>query len=553
VFIALILLNIFVTLSLASTSTLEEDDASVARVEFVEKVGTTSTFNLKSCGPLNVSGATYKLIKDVSSRDTCFTILADGITLDGAGHKVYYAKKSNGYGVNNVGGYSNLTLKRLIISTVSSSPNSLKFDHNIYSYGGNNVVISGNTLINHINSSSGIIVQGINGGTTASNAQILNNVVKTGDYNSPGIYIDNSINFSISENSVHTKGSISPGLQIATYMGSSSNHQINNNRIRTLGSFSKGISAEVNNFPLEFLSISQNDITTSGLLAYGLILINSNHNEILDNSIDTLNARAGSSVYLQNTRNVSFEGNSITSKGSYSKGLVVIQSQPENNDITALGNKFDSNSITSTKDVALIIDGSSYNSFSNNKISSSLNDAINLISKEQTPGINLVPNNTLFLGNVLKSGKSFNDLVFFSNNLPSAYISDITFLDQVISKYVFDSGSSSAPWHTYLNSPTFENSKYGKLTFYSPIGGFGKNLSAEIQIKRNLVLINATVYSGLSRPANITLYDMSGLNFGSDARIYRDGQICASCYNFTPLTADNVIFNVSGAGLYSLQ
>ncbi len=41
-------------------------------------------------------------------------------------------------------------------------------------------------------------------------------------------------------------------------------------------------------------------------------------------------------------------------------------------------------------------------------------------------------------------------------------------------------------------------------------------------------------------------YHMSGWGFTDSAKIYRNGQICGSCYNFTPLTADTIVFNVSG-------
>ncbi|MFH1849767.1 MAG: hypothetical protein ABH879_06290, partial [archaeon] len=96
------------------------------------------------------------------------------------------------------------------------------------------------------------------------------------------------------------------------------------------------------------------------------------------------------------------------------------------------------------------------------------------------------------------------------------------------------------------------DSTFGEIRFTEGITGIGTNLSHEVRIADNSVIINSSVNSGLDKAANITLYGIGDRGYLYPS-IYKDGALCTDCYNFTSLSADTVIFNVTGAGNYSIR
>ncbi len=58
----------------------------------------TQTIPLKNCGTLNRS-ATYVLEEDILAGDSCFTLAADNIVLDGNGHMITGNKQTGGFGI----------------------------------------------------------------------------------------------------------------------------------------------------------------------------------------------------------------------------------------------------------------------------------------------------------------------------------------------------------------------------------------------------------------------------------------------------------------------
>jgi len=59
------------------------------------------TQNVYDCGTLNTTNAVYTLMNNVTSNSTCFTILANNITFDGAGYMINYSANGTlGYGFN---------------------------------------------------------------------------------------------------------------------------------------------------------------------------------------------------------------------------------------------------------------------------------------------------------------------------------------------------------------------------------------------------------------------------------------------------------------------
>jgi len=98
--------------------------------------------------PLN-----YVLISDVSA-ETCFTIVANNITLDGQGHKITYSNTISGYAINS-NGYNFTTIKNLNITQGSSAGSSYAIRFN----GAINSTIINNTITTSGISSDGIHLQ----------------------------------------------------------------------------------------------------------------------------------------------------------------------------------------------------------------------------------------------------------------------------------------------------------------------------------------------------------------------------------------------------------
>ena len=102
------------------------------------------------CGTLNTTNAVYTMNQSVVSNSTCFTILANNITLDGAGYTINYSATGTlGYGFN-VSRYNYTTIKNAIIKEGSSTTNlkyaiflSTSYNNTIFN---NTINTSGSTI-----------------------------------------------------------------------------------------------------------------------------------------------------------------------------------------------------------------------------------------------------------------------------------------------------------------------------------------------------------------------------------------------------------------------
>ncbi|MFT7615296.1 MAG: hypothetical protein ACI8Y7_000102, partial [Candidatus Woesearchaeota archaeon] len=70
---------------------------------------------LTSCGTLDRENGQYSLGSNVSATGTCFTIAANGVSLNGAGYQITYATGGTGYGLDNSGGYDNIVIENVSI------------------------------------------------------------------------------------------------------------------------------------------------------------------------------------------------------------------------------------------------------------------------------------------------------------------------------------------------------------------------------------------------------------------------------------------------------
>ncbi len=185
-----------------STRTLSATDASGILPSFtVALSGETQihiqALNLSSCADLDLP-ETYNLVGNVSSSGTCFTVKANNVTLDGQGYWMNYSQVGDGYGINNSGGYDNITITNLNVVQDNSS-----------AAGATNYAIYASGMIDSI---------------------IRNNTISTADGNGNGIHIESSNTNNISDNAVTTSGTWSYPLYLQS---SGTNNIFSNNLTRT--------------------------------------------------------------------------------------------------------------------------------------------------------------------------------------------------------------------------------------------------------------------------------------------------------------------------------
>jgi hypothetical protein len=96
-----------------------------------------------------------------------------------------------------------------------------------------------------------------------------------------------------------------------------------------------------------------------------------------------------------------------------------------------------------------------------------------------------------------------------------------------------------------------KDTAYGEIKFLEIVNGTGNNFTNEIRIGNNSATVESTLNSGLNKSANITLYGIGNRGF-SNPTILKNGANCDSCYNYTSLTANTVIFNVTYWTNYSI-
>ncbi|MGC9309831.1 MAG: TIGR03790 family protein, partial [Candidatus Nanoarchaeia archaeon] len=96
-----------------------------------------------------------------------------------------------------------------------------------------------------------------------------------------------------------------------------------------------------------------------------------------------------------------------------------------------------------------------------------------------------------------------------------------------------------------------------KIDFFENINVSGLNLDELVDSRKGKVSINSSLAPELNKSANITFYNNPAQGFVNPF-ISRDGERCnpttnPPCYNFTPLDAETVIFNVTGFSTYAMS
>ena len=216
--------------------------------------GTTpgpTTISLTNCGTLNVENGNYVLNNDLSTTETCFTIAANGITLDMQGNKIIGDTGLEDYGINNSGGYNYITIKNGKIYnfsagiynigdngnfndlTITSSGDVMGSIYGIYTLGKDNHIIKNNIHI--------VNTAGFGSATAIFIAESTGNIIQenTLDENRYGIFLDSSNDNILRDNIIDSS---IEGI----VLGTSSNNQLINN-ILDSNNFGIDISGENSN------------------------------------------------------------------------------------------------------------------------------------------------------------------------------------------------------------------------------------------------------------------------------------------------------------------
>ncbi|MFH1472323.1 MAG: PGF-pre-PGF domain-containing protein [Nanoarchaeota archaeon] len=150
---------------------------------------------ISACQDIIIGNVVYTLIQNVNSSETCFNILANNVTIDGAGYTINYSQNETGYAINNSLGYNITTIKNLTIVQENST---VQNAYAIFLNGTTDVVITNNTITTSGNFGHGIVLN-------ASNlATLLDNNVTVLNATADGILLISSFSNTISEGSIYS-------------------------------------------------------------------------------------------------------------------------------------------------------------------------------------------------------------------------------------------------------------------------------------------------------------------------------------------------------------
>lgn len=212
---------------------------------------TSGTDPISACGELNDAGKTYVLSYDLSANNSCFTVGADNITIDGAGHTITGDGKVGHFGVV-AENHNGLTIKNTTFKD---------FDYGVHLTGVNNSTIENDTFTTN---SYGLVLHG------GSHTTIRNNTATDNSVN--GFYIE-STDGTITGNTSHNNN-VGIGLVTSEHNTVSSNNVYSNDRgILLLGSNNNTLTGN-----------------TSNGNSYGIALeVGSNGNTLTGNTADNNN------------------------------------------------------------------------------------------------------------------------------------------------------------------------------------------------------------------------------------------------------------------------
>jgi len=257
-------------------------------------------------------------------------------------------------------------------------------------------------------------------------------------------------------------------------------------------------------------NVYNNTIITNGSSSMGIYAQNVNYTNITDNHMNTTGGAEG--VFLSPAIGNIVHGNVISVIGG-------------------------------PNDAIYVYGDSDYNVISNNIITGSGGDGIELLNDGSGPPANY-PNLNNVSGNRFDSG-DITGYDIYVNGDDDGSVGGTWLIDQIgkVNSYKFGSA--------YL---TIEESDYGKFVLINGlmVSEIGGNLSQNMTIGNASIFIISTDNGGLNKSANITFYNIGDRGYANPA-VFRDGSQCMDCYNFTALDANTVVFNVTGWSNYTIE
>ncbi len=294
-----------------------------------------------ACGSLSTTNSLYTLTQSVTSTGTCFTIGADNVILNCNGYNVNFSTNGiqGNYGIDNTGGYDNLTIKNCNIFEGNGTVFQ-RGKYAIYFVGSDNSSIIYNNITIEGNFSSGVVLNSSSNYNnisfnilnitpnvvvtaraidiqSSSNNLISNNVIFTnstegnirlvsadynvisnnlfnatgGSWDSAGSPLlggrpircaDSNFNTIYKNNIFSTSGS-SMTIWLLRCSGTNSSY----NTMLTTGNQSHGVLIDGISFSSENNSFSFNRITTTGPTAHGYLIDTGSNNTIISDNITT--------------------------------------------------------------------------------------------------------------------------------------------------------------------------------------------------------------------------------------------------------------------------
>ena len=387
--------------------------------------GAAFATDLSSCQTISSSGS-YVLTQDISTSGTCFTIAADNVILDCAGHSM--TGDGSGNGIDNTAGHGYVTVKNCIITG---------FNTGIYFTAASYGTISNNNATS--NGNAGIYLE------YSSNYNTISNNNASSNYD--GIYVssscsDNTINdntfasnsgrgivlYSNSDNTVanNTINSNDQGILLVF----SSNNIINNN-IASSNRDGIWLGYSSNNNTISNNNASSNNV--------GISLYSSSNNNTVANN--TVNSNGGQGILIGSSSNNIISNNIASSNGD--KGIY-LESGSNNNTIA-------NNTLNSNTGWGIYLGSSSSNTVSNNNAS---NSGYNGIALYYGSNYNNIANNTASSNSygiylISNSNNTVSNNTASSNNFGIRLESDS---DNIVYNNRFNNSVN-----VYVDSPSFWN------------------------------------------------------------------------------------------------
>ena len=188
-------------MSMKLSTLMEVALACIVMIEVASAGGDVS-----ECGNLSSAGV-WTLTNNVSSNATCFTVEASDLKIDCAGFEIRYGNATQGYGINNTEGYSNLTVRgcQIVLGNASvANSYSILLEGTENSTIENNVITVGGTY------NAGVFSEGGLG----NNNRITNNSITITGSTGHGVYLDEGNFTIIANNTISTNGEKALGIAI---------------------------------------------------------------------------------------------------------------------------------------------------------------------------------------------------------------------------------------------------------------------------------------------------------------------------------------------------